>query len=132
MVVDLVYRVPVAVAGLAIVVVAVASGLGGLLLFHRYVPVAVRREHNDVAGFIIAVVGVIYAVLLAFIAIAVWQDFNEAESIVENEASLAGDIFLDATAVPDPAGSEIRGDIREYVEIVARDEWPALAQGRIA
>jgi len=131
MVVDLVSRFPIAVTGLALVIVAVVGGLGGLLLFHRYVPVAVRREHNDVAGFIIAVVGVIYAVLLAFIAIAVWQDFNEAEAIVENEASLAGDIFLDAIDVAEPVGSQIRGDIREYVATVAHDEWPALAEGHI-
>jgi hypothetical protein len=43
-------------------------------MFHRLVHVDVRKAHNDLAGFTIAVVGVLYAVLLAFIAIATRSD----------------------------------------------------------
>ena len=53
----------------AVALVAVA-GLGAV---QRLVPAARRQEHNDVAGFIYAVVGVIYAVLLALMVIAVWE-----------------------------------------------------------
>jgi hypothetical protein len=49
----------------------------------RLVPVTVRREHNDVAGFIYAVLGVIYAVLLALVVIAVWEQFDRARITVE-------------------------------------------------
>jgi hypothetical protein len=123
---DLVYSLPTFLVGAIIVALSVGGSIAGLVVFHRYVSIEVRRAHNDVAGFIISVVGVIYAVLLAFIAVAVWADFNKAEGIVEREASLAGDIFVDALNTPEPAGGEIRRHLREYVDLVVHDEWPAL------
>src|SRR3712207_4344554 len=39
----------------------------GLVLVQRLVPATIRQENNDVAGFIYAVLGVIYAVLLALV-----------------------------------------------------------------
>src|SRR5438477_8054128 len=51
------------------VLVAVGAGL----LAHRYLPQTVLEDHNDIAGFMFAVVGVVYAVVLAFLAIATWQ-----------------------------------------------------------
>ena len=45
--------------------------VGGLEVVQRLVPAASRQQHNEVAGFIYAVVGVIYAVLLALVVIAV-------------------------------------------------------------
>jgi hypothetical protein len=67
---DWLYSVPIWLSGSVIVFAAVALSLVALACFHRFVPVEVRRAHNDVAGFILAIVGVIYAVLLAFIAVS--------------------------------------------------------------
>jgi hypothetical protein len=47
--------------------------LGGLELVERLVPAQTRQKHNDVAGFIYAALGVIYAVLIALVVIAVWE-----------------------------------------------------------
>jgi hypothetical protein len=44
-----------------------AISCGGLLVFQQLVHVSVRKAHNDLVGFTIAVIGVLYAVLLAFI-----------------------------------------------------------------
>ena len=52
--------------------------LGGLILVQRLVPTATRQQHNDVAGFIYAALGVIYAVLLALVVIAVWEEYQAA------------------------------------------------------
>ena len=41
----------------------------GTLLVRRRVPVEVLERHNEVAGFIYGVIGVVYAVLLGFTAI---------------------------------------------------------------
>jgi hypothetical protein len=50
----------------------------GLLVVQRLVPSDRREGQNDVAGFFYAVLGVAYAVLLAFVVIAVWQDYETA------------------------------------------------------
>ena len=59
------------VSGLLVVAVSVLIAVTGLTLVQRLVPLRLRKEHNDVAGFIYAVLGVIYAVLIALVVIAV-------------------------------------------------------------
>jgi uncharacterized membrane protein len=85
----------------------VIAAVVGLVLVQRLVPSSLREEHNDVAGFIFAVVGVMYAVLLAFVVIVVWQDYEAAKGTVESEANeLAGVYFL-ADRFPDPERARI-------------------------
>jgi fumarate reductase subunit D len=69
------------------VFVPVLVAVVGLVLVQRLVPPDRREEHNNVAGFIYAVLGVAYAVLLAFVLIAVWQDYNTAQTNLESEAN---------------------------------------------
>ena len=76
--------------------------LAGFELVQRLVPAASRRQHNDVAGFIYAALGVIYAVLLALVDIAVWEQFGAARETVELEANAAADIFWLANQLPEP------------------------------
>jgi uncharacterized membrane protein len=64
--------------GLLLICLSVALAVGGLILVQRFVPIAVRRQHNDVAGFIYAVLGVTYAVLLGLMVVAVWEEWNTA------------------------------------------------------
>jgi hypothetical protein len=74
-------------------------------------------------------VGVIYAVLLAFIAVAVWQNFAQVASLVQTEANLVGDLYRDTAALPDPTAAALRDSLFVYAEVVAQDEWPAMAGG---
>jgi len=129
MLLDFLYSVPATVSATLIVGGLVLLSVAGLLLVHRLVPHALRRSHNDVAGVLIAVVGVVYAVLLAFIAVAVWQDYNTADAIVHREASLAGDIHQDALNMPGAAGPRLRQLVRTYLRVVIDEEWPAMRSG---
>jgi hypothetical protein len=110
-----------------------AAGISvlGLLAIHYVVPHNLRRTHNDVSGFTLAIVGVVYAVLLAFIAVAVWQGFGEADALVQTEANLAGDLYRDSVALPDPLATKLRHTLFVYAETVVQEEWPVLAVGRV-
>ena len=102
----------------------------GLLLVQRLVPQDRREEQNDVAGFIYAVLGVAYAVLLAFMLIAVWQDYNTAQTNVESEAhELAGVYFL-ASQLPKPERSRLQDLARTYAKVVVKEEWPMMERGK--
>jgi fumarate reductase subunit D len=108
------------------VLVAVA----GLVLVQRLVPPERREGQNDVAGFIYAVLGVAYAVLLAFVVIAVWQDYETAKTNVESEAhELAGVYFL-ASQLPEPERTRIRDLVRTYARVVVEEEWPMMQRGQ--
>ncbi len=89
---DFIYTISLPLLVIISVAVAVALSLGGLALFHRVVNKDHLREGHDVAGFVYAVVGVIYAVLLAFVVIVVWEQFRNADDIAENEAMHIGNV----------------------------------------
>ena len=105
--------------------------VAGALLVRRWVTVEVLERHNDVAGFIYAVIGVLYAVLLGFTAIIVWERFEEAQTNVEKEANELGDLFRNAQAfAAEPFREELETNLRSYVRIVVEKEWPAMAEGK--
>jgi hypothetical protein len=77
------------VVGLLLILVLPAVAVLAQLGIRSAWPSLTKGEHNDVAGFIIAVVGVIYAVLLAFVVIVSWEKLTSAEAIIGEEASAA-------------------------------------------
>ncbi len=96
-------------------------------LVATYTSGAVRSAHNDRAGFILAVIGVIYAVLLAFVAIGVWERFDQAEARSYDEAGSLATVYRDAESFPHPG--RLRTMLRAYVSSVIDEEWPRMRRG---
>ena len=115
--------------GILVIGTAVIFGIGGMLLVRRSATLARLERHNEVAGFIYSVIGVVYAVLLAFIAIVVWQQHTEARARVQQEANELGDLYRDAQPFPEEVRARLQDEIRTYVRIVVEKEWPAMARG---
>jgi hypothetical protein len=118
------------VPGFLLVALATVVAVGGLVLVQRLVATERRKEHNDVAGFIYAVVGVSYAVLLGLMLIAVWEQWNAAEEVASDEANELAGIFYFAHALPQPEGRNIQKLARSYGRVVVEEEWPLMEQGR--
>jgi protein-S-isoprenylcysteine O-methyltransferase Ste14 len=121
--------VATAVYGVITVCAVMLVAVAGLVAVQRLVPAPIRQEHNDVAGFIYAVVGVIYAVLLALMVIAVWEEHETAKATVREEANELADVFWLARRLPEPEGPRIQGLARSYARVVAEEEWEAMARG---
>jgi hypothetical protein len=118
---DLVWEAALTVGGIT------AASLVGLALVRRRVDPAVLEPHQAVAGYIVAVVGVIYGVLLALVVLAVWSDFEEARLNVELEANELADVYRLAGGLPAATRDEVRAAARQYTLSVVEDEWPAMA-----
>jgi Protein of unknown function (DUF4239) len=73
--------------------------------------------------------GVIYAVLLALVVIAVWEEYDAASVTVEQEANAVAEIFWLAHRLPEPEGSHIQELARSYAQDVIDEEWPLMEQG---
>lgn len=125
----LLLKIPTIPLGIIIVVLSIAIAVGVLLLVRRFNPIERMKLHHDVAGPLFSTVGVIYAVLLAFMVVIVWQSFDDAKKDVITEATHYTDLYRDASGFPEPQKSRIRASITEYVETVVEDEWPKLAWG---
>jgi hypothetical protein len=118
------------VFGLFMICLATMLAVGGLVLVQRLVPIEVRHLHNDVAGFIYAVVGVAYAVLLGLILIAVWEQWEVAKITADDEASEVAEVFWVANRLPQPEGRHIQELARSYAQVVVEEEWPLMEQGK--
>jgi hypothetical protein len=118
------------VYGLLVVGGTCLLALAGLEVVQRLVPVSSRQRHNDVAGFIYAALGVIYAVLIALVVIAVWEEYDAASVTVEQEANAVAEIFWLAHRLPEPEGSHIQELAQSYAEEVIHKEWPLMEQGQ--
>jgi hypothetical protein len=118
------------VSGVLIIGTVCLVALAGLELVQRLVPADSRRSHNDVAGFIYAALGVIYAVLMALVVIAVWEEYQTASETVEQEANALAEIFWLAHRLPEPEGVHLQELTRSYAEEVIHKEWPLMEQGQ--
>jgi hypothetical protein len=103
---------------------------GGLTLVRRFVPLPVLQEHNDVAGFIYAVLGVIYAVLAPFVLVIVWEEFRDARTGVSYETQVLIAVGETAQQLPPAVGAPIVDRARRYAQALITYEWPQLAQGQ--
>src|SRR4028118_578863 len=122
--------VATAVYGVLTVCAVMLVAVLGLEAVQRLVPAERRQEHNDVAGFIYAVVGVIYAVLLALVVIAVWEEHEEAKATVREEANGLADVFWLAHSLPEPEGPRLQELARSYARVGAEEDAAVVAPGR--
>ncbi len=120
---------PLWLGALLIVVLPTALAMCGPLLVRRRVSLERLVTNNEIAGFKFATVGVIYAVMLAFAVIIVWERFSDAEAAVTQEAGAAATIYR--LAVGDaPEAVATRHALDHYLEEVIAKDWPAMWQER--
>jgi Protein of unknown function (DUF4239) len=118
---------PLWLSAFLLVLVPTALAASGLVLVRRRVGLARLVANNEVAGFKFAVVGVIYAVLLAFAVIVVWERYTEAEVAVVHEAGAAATVFRLA-AGPEPEATAVRNGLIRYLHVVIDRDWPRMAE----
>ena len=106
--------------------------MAGPIVVRRYVNLSRLRTNNEVAGFKFATIGVLYAVLLAFAVIVVWEKFNDADSIVAKEAGAAATIYRLSTAIEGDQGAAIRKTMTDYLAAAIAKDWPAMEQGKVS
>lgn len=110
-----------------IVVAPTALAMAAQALIHERVAVAKLAKNNEIAGFKFATVGVIYAVLLAFTVIVVWEKFSDAETAVADEAGATAALFQ-YTEGEEPEALAVRTALANYLNAAIEDEWPAMAR----
>lgn len=118
------------ILGIAIVGVSVLVAHVGLRLVRRMVPLPVLQTQHEVAGFIIGVLGAIYAVLLAFVVVVVWNQFEDAKSTVEKEANQLNDLSRIAQGFPPATQQRLLEGLRVYTQAVVDDEWQTMSEGK--
>lgn len=121
--------IPSVVLGLVMVVGGVLLAVWGLVIARGFLPHHKLKTHNDVTGPIFGAMGTVYAVLLAFVLIVVWENFDKSKANVQNEADCLGDLYRDAEPFLPSFRQEVRILLAEYAGTVINDEWKTMVRG---
>ena len=72
----------------------------------------------------------LYAVVLGYVLVNVYESYSTADEKVENEASIVIDLLRDAEGLPALQGMLFRKATLDYVDSVIDVEWPYMIQNR--
>ncbi|NNM98534.1 MAG: DUF4239 domain-containing protein [Candidatus Eremiobacteraeota bacterium] len=125
---DWIYGIPTWLFAIVAISLACTLAAFGLSIFERRVSLA-SLTHNDVAGPIVTTIGTILAVILSFMVVTVWQEFDQAAATVQNEAAALGDLYHLCETLPKSFAMPLRSEIVLYVRAVVNREWPAMQHG---
>ena len=123
------YAMPSSLVLLLAVIVAVALACGGQLLVHRLVGNAHFLDDNDLNGYISGTIVTLFAVLIGFVTVIVWQQYDSMRDRVAAEASDVAAVWHDAVGLPPQARRAVRRDMLAYVDLMIGVEWPAMRSG---
>ena len=86
------------------------------------------KSFNAVSPGMLPVLGIIFGLFVAFTAAQVWNDNERASAAVSREASALRAVVLLGAGLPAEQEGRLRDLIRDYVEQVAKVEWPMMAR----
>ena len=78
-----------ALGEILIVAVVIAVCVSLHAIWQRRSKSELLRKNNDVAGFLFSAVGVIYAVVLGFVVVVVWEKYDATVANVDTEIAAA-------------------------------------------
>jgi positive regulator of sigma E activity len=75
--------------------------------------------------------GIIFGLLVGFVAVQVWNDFDKAKLAVATEASAVRAVVIFADTLPDEHRMQLRTLMNRHIEEAVNREWPAMAHERL-
>ncbi|MBV9515148.1 MAG: DUF4239 domain-containing protein [Mycobacteriaceae bacterium] len=114
---------------LLVVIVLVAGGALLLLVCVRHLfPRLKGGEQNEVTVFAFGFVGFMFAILVSFVAAALWSQIGNADAKARTEGATGVEMARDLTEFDKADSDRIRQSLLEY-ERAAVAEWPEAASG---
>ena len=120
---------PIWVSGAIIVGLGTLLSVLGTVLVRRYANVKRLTPDTEIAGFKFGTIGVLYAVLLAFAIIVVWEKYSDAELDVVQEAGAAENIYRLSQGLSDDARVAVLHSVANYLKAAISVDWPTMDQG---
>jgi hypothetical protein len=127
-----VYDIPNGLFAILCILFFIFIAIAGLLLFKNFIFTRIiPQSHNDVVSFFMAGMNAIYGITLGLIAVGAWENFNEVDSKVSQEAATLSALYQSVKSVPAPLGDTLKAQLQEYTSYTIKDAWPKQQQGLI-
>lgn len=119
-----IYHLPIWLSFILVNLIFVLGAIGGIFLFKNFVKKSWKgHDNNDQIAFYLSAVGVFYGITLGLIAAGVWQNFNDAEEKVNQEASACAAMYRDISSFPAHEATVLQFKLKKYVHYVIYKAW---------
>ena len=125
------------IPNLPVVVIALLALAGMALITLAIYALVMRLAESERAEAVQALspgmlppMGILFALIVGFLAVGVWANVDSAEEAVSNEASALRSAAILTDDLPSDVRVRVRADIRRQIENAVNDEWPAMEEQR--
>lgn len=115
---------------LIVMIIASSISFAALVIIRKKINWESFKENHEVAGFLFNALGLIYAVLIAFVVYATWDDYSAAERVCDDEANMLQNLYLISDNFPEQHKIELKNKILDYIQCVIDEDWPLLDQDK--
>jgi Protein of unknown function (DUF4239) len=81
---------------------------------------------QSVSPGLLPALGIVFALIVGFLAAGVWGDSDNAKDAVSNEASALRSVVLLSDELPAATATRMRALVRRQIQDAVRREWPAM------
>jgi len=129
---QLILRAHPVLLGIFVIGGAAAFAVAGVLTVRRFVHYSKLKNHHDVADPILGAAAAVYAVLIAFVVVIVWQNFDKSNANVQLESNYLSDVYRDAEALSPEFQKTVGELLRQYRAVIIESEWKAMEDGEMS
>jgi uncharacterized protein DUF4239 len=89
------------------------------------------RAFKSVSPGMLPPLGILFALLVGFIAVEVWNSYEKAKVAVATEASALRSVVLLAGTFPEEQKARINALVDRHIEVAVNEGWPAMARRKL-
>ncbi|MBX9688827.1 MAG: DUF4239 domain-containing protein [Candidatus Obscuribacterales bacterium] len=119
-------------SGVLLVLGSMIASVVGLLIARKLAHLDHLKATHEVGGYLLSVVGTMYAVLLGLVVVDAMSRFQQGISITESEANSLADVFILSQRMPTERALVVQRLCHRYADLVINDEWKKLDSGHIS
>lgn len=126
-----IYDIETWVFGLVTTLLFIFISVSGLALTRTriYRKFRLSEETNEAVNGFFSGVGVIYGLLIGLVAVAAWENYQNADSIVSKESATIAALYRDVSTLDQPEKEELQRHLKDYLHYVINVAWPGHKRG---
>ena len=101
----------------------VLAAQAGLSVFNTLGILSKSSAGNEVTGIFFGAISLVYSLILAFVIVAVWEDYEDLDKTIENEADKLNSILAHSVTLPDTTRHRVTDAVFAYCHRVIDEEW---------
>jgi hypothetical protein len=113
-----------------IVAISILLTLLAFKILRNIFSVEELEKFKDVTGVYVSMIGVLYGVFLAFIVIAIWENYDHVKDNIDKEADALGNMYRDAKGLPLAKKKSIDSCVSQYITLVVDREWATMSHNK--